>query len=169
MIQKHCIHEIFFFNFCIFLTCIFVISRISYLLGLVVGLFWKMDTEKKNNQRRHPVYKFPAPALENLLLLANKSPPENVLTFTRDYGRILTWLKAPLTDYQKDGLQALFQFYDRELRCFVFPDYLLMPTLEEYSSILDIPILHQVPFHASMERPTDDQLAKALHLQKFVV
>ena len=128
-----------------------------------------MDTEKKSNQRRHPVYKFPTPALENLLLLANKSPPENVLTFTRDYGRNLTWSKAPLNDYQKDGLQALFQFYDRELRCFVFPDYLLMPTLEEYSSILDIPILHQVPFHASVERPTDDQIAKALHLQKSVV
>lgn len=121
-----------------------------------MGPFWKMDTEKKNNQRRHPVYKFPTPALENLLLLANKSTLENVGTFAKDYGRIQTWLKSPLTEYQKDGLQALFQFYDRELRCFVFPNYLLMPTLEEYSSILDIPIFHQVPFHASMERPTDD-------------
>src|ERR1044072_4841794 len=128
-----------------------------------------MDTEKKSNQRRHPVYKFPTSAPENLLLMANKSPPENVVAFTQDYGRILTWLKSPLTDYQKDGLQALFQFYDRELRCFVFLDYLLMPTLEEYSSILDIPILHQVPFHASVERPTDDQIAKTLHLQKSVV
>src|ERR1051325_8472665 len=99
-------------------------------LGLVVGLCWKMNTEKKNNQRHHPVYKFPTPALENLLLMANKSPLENVVTFTRDYGRILTWLKYPLTDYQKDGLHAHFQFYDRELRCFVFPDYLLIPTLE---------------------------------------
>src|ERR1051325_10660662 len=110
-----------------------------------------MDTEKKSNQRRHPVYKFPTPALENLLLSANKSASENVVTFTRDYGRILTWLKSPLTEYQKDGLQALFQFYDRELRFFVFSDYLLMPMLEEYSSIIDIPVLHQVPFHAFME------------------
>jgi hypothetical protein len=128
-----------------------------------------MDTEKKGNQIRHPVYKFPAPALENLIQLANKSPPENVNIFTKDYGRILTWLKSPLTEYQKDGLQALFQFYDRELRCFVFPDYLLMPTLEEYSHILDIPILQQVPFHASMEKPTDDQIAKALCIEKSIV
>ena len=101
--------------------------------------------------------------------MANKSALDNFGTFTKDYGRILTWLKSPLTEYQKHGLQDLFQFYDHELMCFVFPDYLLMPILEEYYSILDIPILHQVPFHASMERPTDDQIAKALHLEKSVV
>ena len=82
-------------------------------MSLVGGSFWKMDTTKKNNQRRHPVYKFLTRVLENLILLANKSAQENVGTFTKNYGRILTWLKSPLTEYQKDGLQALFQFYDR--------------------------------------------------------
>ena len=115
-----------------------------------------MDIEKKTNYRRHPVYKFPAPALESLILLAQRSPLEVVVEFTRDYGRILSYLKYPLSEYQEDGLKALFQFYDRELRCFVFLDYLLLPTLEEYSDLLDIPVLHQVPFHTTMGKPIDD-------------
>src|ERR1051325_11303638 len=115
-----------------------------------------MDIEKKTNYRRHPVYKFPTPALESFVLLAQRSPPEVSVEFTRNYGRILSYLKYPLSEYQEDGLKALFQFYDRELRCFVFSDYLLLPTLEEYSDLLDILVLHQVPFHIAMEKPTND-------------
>lgn len=51
----------------------------------------------------------------------------------------------------------------------MFPDYLLAPTLEEYSSILDIPILHQVPFHASMKKPDAAQVAATIYLSKSVV
>ena len=68
----------------------------------------KMDTEKKYNQRYHVVYKFPAPFLDNLLLLAKMFPPENVATFTKDYERIVMCLNSPLSEYQKDALQALF-------------------------------------------------------------
>lgn len=51
----------------------------------------------------------------------------------------------------------------------MFLDYLLAPTLEEYSSILDITILNQVPFHASMKKPDAAQVAAALYLSESVV
>ena len=81
----------------------------------------------------------------------------------------MSCLKYPLSEYQEDGLKALFQFYDRELRCFVFPNYLLLPTLEEYSDLLDIPVLHQVPFQTTMGKPSDDQIAAALFVEKSVI
>lgn len=51
----------------------------------------------------------------------------------------------------------------------MFPDYLLAPTLEAYSSILDIPILYQVPFQASMKKPNVVQVVAALYLSESVV
>lgn len=51
----------------------------------------------------------------------------------------------------------------------MFLDYLLATTFEEYSSILDIPILHQVPFHASMKKPDATQVDVALYLSESTV
>ena len=41
-----------------------------------------------------------------------------------------------------------------------------MPTLEEFSQLLDIPILEQVPFTGLEEVPKPEVIASALHLKR---
>ena len=43
-------------------------------------------------------------------------------------------------------LNTLVQFYDPLHHCFTFPDYQLMPTLEEYSYLVGLSISNQIPF-----------------------
>lgn len=126
-----------------------------------------MNTIKKVNYRHNIIYKFPSLVLD--LKLEKRSPPDNIDVIGRDYGRIFGYLEASLNEYQRDVVHTLLQFYDCTLRCFMFLDYLLAPTLEEYSSILDIPILHQVPFHASMKKPDAAQVVAALYLSESIV
>ena len=47
----------------------------------------------------------------------------------------------------------LVQFYDHLYRCFTFPDYQLVPTLEEYAHLLGIPVSDEVPFRGLEEIP----------------
>ncbi|XP_050889315.1 uncharacterized protein LOC127094534 [Lathyrus oleraceus] len=117
----------------------------------------------------HISYKFPEDNLDSLLELVEKSPPDNLDIFKRDYGNIVDYLKAPLSKYQHNALHTLLQFYDPPLWCFTFPDYQLAPTLEEYSCILGIPIKLKVPFHVSMEVPGSEHIVAALYLGKSVV
>jgi hypothetical protein len=63
-------------------------------------------------------------------------------------------------------LSVLVQFYDPLYRCFTFPDYQLMPTLEEYAHLLGIPISDKVPFSGLEEIPRSHIIVEALHLKK---
>ena len=90
-----------------------------------------MNIVKKVNYKYNIVYKFPIPVLDDLLELDKRFPPNNLDIFINDYGRILGNVEAYLNEYQRDVIHAFLQFYDRTLRCFMFPDYLLDPTLEE--------------------------------------
>ena len=60
---------------------------------------------------------------------------------------------------------VLFQFFDPKHHCFTFPDYQLVPTLEEFSQLLDIPILEQFPFTILEEVPKPEVIASTLHLK----
>ncbi|RDX85815.1 hypothetical protein CR513_32938, partial [Mucuna pruriens] len=53
------------------------------------------------------------------------------------YGKILGLLEV---EVQPHALAVLAQFYDVRLRCFLFKDFQLAPTLEEYERILGMPI-----------------------------
>ena len=44
-------------------------------------------------------------------------------------------------------LKVIFQFFDPLHHCFTFPDYQLVPTMEEFSMLLGVPILNKVPFN----------------------
>lgn len=79
----------------------------------------------------HISYKFPEVNLNSLLEMAERSPPGNLEIFKRDYGKIVEYLKAPLSKYQHNALHTLLQFYDPPLWRFTFSDYQLAPTLEE--------------------------------------
>lgn len=117
----------------------------------------------------HISYKFPEVDLDSLLKIAEKSLSDNSEVFKRDYGKIIEYLKIPLSKYQHNALHTLLQFYDPPLRCLIFPYYQLEPTLEEYSCILGIPIKLQVPFQVSMEVPDSEKIDAALYLGKSVM
>ena len=62
-------------------------------------------------------------------------------------------------------IRVLFQFFDPIHHCFTFPDYQLVPTIEELSKLLEVPILDQIPFTGLEEVLRPEIIAKALHLK----
>ncbi|XP_050877397.1 uncharacterized protein LOC127081157 [Lathyrus oleraceus] len=62
-------------------------------------------------------------------------------------------------------LATLVQFYDPLYQCFTFPDYQLVPTLEEFSHLIGLPIHDQVPFLGLEETPKNQDIAEATHLK----
>ncbi|CAL5204478.1 unnamed protein product [Lathyrus oleraceus] len=82
--------------------------------------------------------------------------------FKDKYGRLMSLLKTNMTY----GIHAtLVQFYDPLYPCFTFPNYQLMPTLEEYSYLLGLPISDQIPFSRLEEIPKHKVISEATHLK----
>ncbi|XP_058774721.1 uncharacterized protein LOC131648993 [Vicia villosa] len=63
-------------------------------------------------------------------------------------------------------LSTLIQFYDPLYHCFTFPDYQLLPILEEYSSIIGLLITGRVPFTGLEQDPKPCEIAKSTYLRK---
>ena len=83
--------------------------------------------------------------------------------FTKRHGRLFN----PVTsNFDEKMMGVLFQFFDPEHHCFTFPDYQLVPTMEEFSQFLSISILDQVPFTSLEEVPKPEVIASALHLKR---
>ena len=59
----------------------------------------------------------------------------------------------------------MVQFYDPLYHCFLFPNYLLVPTLEEYSDLVSLPVSEEVPFHGLEPVPKPTPIAATLHLE----
>jgi len=57
--------------------------------------------------------------------------------FRRKYGNLLNLLEI---DTKVPAITALVQYYDPPLRCFTFKDFQLVPTVEEFGDILDLPL-----------------------------
>ncbi|KAI5389842.1 hypothetical protein KIW84_075231 [Lathyrus oleraceus] len=94
--------------------------------------------------------------------------PDHVGLFREMYGGILKMVFR-LTDRDRSAIHTLLQFYDPELRCFVFPDYLLGPLMEDYADILGIQIRDQVPFYATKEEPDISGISRAFYLSPEIV
>src|ERR1051325_7948179 len=88
---------------------------------------------------------------------------EDPLDFRKRYGTLLTVLN---TNVDEGLLKAFVQFYDPFYRCFSFPDYQLMPTLEEYAHILGISVSDKVPFNGLEAIPKSPVIATMTHLRK---
>ncbi|XP_058774334.1 uncharacterized protein LOC131648608 [Vicia villosa] len=119
--------------------------------------------------KRNYSYSFVNPNLKSVECLAKKITPDESTNFREKYGYILSLLKMPFTKDEQEGVHTLLQFYHPSLRCFAFTDYLLAPTLEEYSSFLGIPVGKEVPYYSAMKAPDSIEIAKALYLSKSVV
>ena len=63
-------------------------------------------------------------------------------------------------------VRVLFQFFDPKHHGFTFPDYQLVPTMEEFSQLLGVPILDQLPFTGIEREPRPEEIAQALSLQR---
>ncbi|XP_050878435.1 uncharacterized protein LOC127082232 [Lathyrus oleraceus] len=111
-------------------------------------------------RRRTQKYTFKSPKLEDLrklgFLVVN---PED---FKGKYGRLLPLLKTSMVE---GVLATLVQFYDPLYRCLTFPDYQLVPTLEEFSHLIGLPIPDQVLFSGLEEIPKHQDIAEAIHLR----
>ncbi|XP_058776346.1 uncharacterized protein LOC131650658 [Vicia villosa] len=60
----------------------------------------------------------------------------------------------------------MIRFYDPLLHCFTYRDFQLVPTLEEFSSILGLHVLDQMPYTGEEEVPKLEGVAAALHLPR---
>ena len=87
--------------------------------------------------------------------------PENS-SFSERHGRLISLVN---TNIEEEMVKVLFQFFDPLHHCFTFPDYQLVPTLEEFSQLLKIPILNQLPYNGTEKEPKLEEVAKALCLQ----
>ena len=105
-------------------------------------------------------YSFKNPDLTRLRELCTlvKDPSD----FRHRHGKLLDLLKVKI---EKGILETLVQFYDPVCHCFTFPDYQLVPTLEEYSFWVGLPILEREPFNGLEFAPKTADIAKALHLK----
>ena len=116
-----------------------------------------MDYGQRNTKK----YSFRCPDLKELRKLT--SFVLDPLDFKQCHGKILSILFAGVVE---GLLSVLVQFYDPIYRCFTFPDYQLVPTLEEFSRLLGIPILDQTPFSGLEKIPKSEEVAAALHMTK---
>ena len=67
----------------------------------------------------------------------------------------------------EDGvLNTLVQFYDHLHHCFTYPDYQLVPTLEEYSYWMGLPVKDKVIFSGLEEDPSLKAISQALYLKE---
>ena len=76
------------------------------------------------------------PKLEELRKLV--STITDPIGFKDRYGSLISLLTLRM---EEGLLQTLVQFYDPLYHCFTFPDYQLMPTLEEYAQLINIPCI----------------------------
>ena len=83
------------------------------------------------------------PQLKDLVSRVPEDSP-----FTKRHGRLLGLVTSSI---EEDMVKVLVQFFDPLHHCFTFLDYQLVPTLEEFSQLMGIPILNQLPFN-SIER-----------------
>ena len=82
-------------------------------------------------------------------------------SFIRIHGQLLS-----LVTFDEQMMSVLFQFFDLVHHCLTFPDYQLVPTLEEFSYLLGISILEKIPFTSLEEVPRPEDIASALHLKR---
>lgn len=129
----------------------------SFILQISIG---KMELGRRNTKK----YTFKSSDLTELKNLGSMIVSRE--DFRARYGRLVGILKTKIED---GVLNTLVEFYDRLYHCFIFPDYQLMPTLEEYSYWFGLPVSDKLPFSVSEKTHTPTTIAEALHLETSVV
>ena len=116
-----------------------------------------MDVGRRNTWK----YSFGCPDLTEVRKLA--SFMDDPKGFRDRFGRLLSVLS---TDFEDGLLYTLFQLYDLVYRCFIFPDYQLLPFMEEYARLLGVPVSNRVPFNGVEGILESRVIVEAIHLRK---
>ncbi|KAI5411169.1 hypothetical protein KIW84_056347 [Lathyrus oleraceus] len=119
-----------------------------------------MERPKRHTKK----YNFRQPDVKELRNLT--SYVLDPLGFKARYGKLLPLLT---TQVDEGLMSTLAQFYDPLYHCFSFPDFQLLPTLEEYAHLVGIPILDQVPFSDLESIPTSREIADLLHIDESLI
>ena len=106
-------------------------------------------------------YQIPTIDVSELKRLSSYLKDDVLNNFNKKYGNLLLVLNTPV---EPMALITLFQFYDKELRCFTFQDYKMIPTLEEYAYLLNCKLSDEVPFVEVPQKPEFEVFAETLHL-----
>ncbi|GAU51825.1 hypothetical protein TSUD_416110 [Trifolium subterraneum] len=114
-----------------------------------------------SEKRKTLSLKVKLPALKSLKDLTTKLTANSRDAFMLKYGNILDLL---FIDVQVEAITALAQFYDPPMRCFLFQDFQLAPTLEEFEGIVGIPPKGKGPYVEIGHHPGVEELAKALNI-----
>ena len=96
-----------------------------------------------------------------LKMLVSKVP--ETFAFTKRHGRLLNLVTL---SFDEEMMGILFQLFDPKHHCFTFPYYQLVSTMEEFSQLLNITILDQMPFTGLEEVPKPEVIASAFHLKR---
>ncbi|XP_050890486.1 uncharacterized protein LOC127095904 [Lathyrus oleraceus] len=116
-----------------------------------------MDIGRRNTWN----YSFRCLDLKELRKLASFA--DDSKDFRDRFGRLLSIL---YTNVEDSLLCTLVQFYNPVYRCFIFPNYQLLPTIEEYAYLLSIPVSYRVLF-CGLEGIMESQvIARVIHLKK---
>ncbi|KAI5434517.1 hypothetical protein KIW84_021374 [Lathyrus oleraceus] len=116
-----------------------------------------MERQRRNTKK----YSFRQPDLKELRNMT--SYVLDPLGFKARFGKLLPLLT---TQVDEGLMSVLVQFYDPLYRCFMFPDFQLFPTLEEYAYLVGIPILDQLSFSGLESIPTSQEIADMLHIDE---
>ncbi|KAI5438126.1 hypothetical protein KIW84_024027 [Lathyrus oleraceus] len=119
-----------------------------------------MERQRRNTKK----YSFRQPDLKELRNLT--SYVLDPLGFKARYGKLLSILN---TQVDEGLMSVLVQFYDPLYRCFTFPDFQILPTLEEYAYLVGIPILDQFPFSGLESVPNSQEIDDMLHIDESLV
>ncbi|KAI5410057.1 hypothetical protein KIW84_055512 [Lathyrus oleraceus] len=119
-----------------------------------------MESQRRNTKK----YSFRQPDLKELRNLT--SYVLDPLGFKARFGKLLPLLT---TQVDEGLMSVLVQFYDPLYRCFTFPDFQLLPTLEEYAYLVGIPILDQLSFSGLESIPTSREIADMLRIDESLV
>ncbi|RDX61892.1 hypothetical protein CR513_59831, partial [Mucuna pruriens] len=140
---------------------------ISFLKEIQIGNFdfsltasWprKMDVESK---RETMSIKVKAPDSLVLKRYAEMLKGSTRRIFGVRYGKILDLVEI---EVQSEVLSVIAQFYDPSVRSFLFKDFQLAPTLEEYEHILGRPLIDGSPYLYQCNLPSWGRITKLLRV-----
>ena len=83
--------------------------------------------------------------------------------FIKRHGQLLSLVTSKLDEQM---MSVLFQFFDHVHHCFTFPDYQLVPMMEEFYQLIGVPILNQIPFTDLEKDLQPKEIAAALPLKR---
>ncbi|KAI5434519.1 hypothetical protein KIW84_021376 [Lathyrus oleraceus] len=123
-----------------------------------------MQRNTERQRRNTKKYNFRQPDLKELW--NSTSYVLDPLGFKTRFGKLLPFLT---TQVDEGLMSVLVQFYDPLYRCFTFPDFQLLLTLEEYAYLVGIPILDQLSLSGFESIPTSQAIADMLHIDESLV